>query len=593
MRNSQSGGRRPVGLLAALLAVVLGGFMVQPALAETVFNQPPDPNGGQYKSAWYAEDGLDSDEYVWDSFIIPANTPITEVRWRGAYTNYLSGVGKAPVYNFTVAIYASNITGFEPDVTKPPLVEYETGGNAGETPAGTFGGVAMYDYAFTLPSPFQATGGTKYWMQIEAWQGLTPTYGWPPDWSIAKGTGGNGAHFRKVGGTGGMFHSISGDCAFMLLTTGGPTWTINASASPANSGVIQGAGVYPANSTVTLTATANSGWGFQNWTENGSQVSTNWRYIFTATRDRTLVANFVPAYTIATSHWPVYGGTQTPSGVYNSGSQVTVTATPREGFVFTNWTDWGNPVSTSAVYTFTASADRNLVANFEPGPQTVPFDMDSGDPPPQAGFTMTPFSTTKSGLTADFFSPDGNFSLQTDGTWLHQEQLDANFLYPSSAFRATLLVKFSRPVTAASLDFATVEMESWADTPSPMVLRAFMDSTSNPVIGTAQSAGVYAATTYPEGVLVFTSAEPFNLIELKVGTNPYGTGTFMADNVSAVIADLPCPADFDGTGFVDTDDFDAFVAAFEAGTDNADFDGTGFVDTDDYDAFVRAFELGC
>ncbi|MCG3121900.1 MAG: hypothetical protein GIKADHBN_00273 [Phycisphaerales bacterium] len=55
----------------------------------------------------------------------------------------------------------------------------------------------------------------------------------------------------------------------------------------------------------------------------------------------------------------------------------------------------------------------------------------------------------------------------------------------------------------------------------------------------------------------------------------------------------PCPADFDGSGFVDTDDYDAFVLAFEAGTDNADFDGSGFVDTDDFDAFVLAFEAGC
>ncbi|HLO42412.1 MAG TPA: M12 family metallo-peptidase [Phycisphaerales bacterium] len=55
----------------------------------------------------------------------------------------------------------------------------------------------------------------------------------------------------------------------------------------------------------------------------------------------------------------------------------------------------------------------------------------------------------------------------------------------------------------------------------------------------------------------------------------------------------PCRADFDGTGFVDTDDFTAFVLAFEEGTDNADFDGTGFVDTDDFTAFVLAFESGC
>lgn len=54
-----------------------------------------------------------------------------------------------------------------------------------------------------------------------------------------------------------------------------------------------------------------------------------------------------------------------------------------------------------------------------------------------------------------------------------------------------------------------------------------------------------------------------------------------------------CPADFDDSGFVDLDDYSAFVFAFEAGTDNADFDASGFVDLDDFTAFVRAFEAGC
>ncbi|GMV25715.1 MAG: hypothetical protein AMXMBFR58_17460 [Phycisphaerae bacterium] len=55
----------------------------------------------------------------------------------------------------------------------------------------------------------------------------------------------------------------------------------------------------------------------------------------------------------------------------------------------------------------------------------------------------------------------------------------------------------------------------------------------------------------------------------------------------------PCAADFDGTGFIDTDDYDAFIRAFEAGDESADFDNSGFVDTDDFDAFVLAFERGC
>lgn len=72
-----------------------------------------------------------------------------------------------------------------------------------------------------------------------------------------------------------------------------------------------------------------------------------------------------------------------------------------------------------------------------------------------------------------------------------------------------------------------------------------------------------------------------------VVTNSCGTVT----SVPAVIS--ICPADFDCSGFADTDDFTAFVSAFEAGDDSADFDSSGFVDTDDFTAYVLAFEAGC
>ncbi|HLO39816.1 MAG TPA: endonuclease/exonuclease/phosphatase family protein [Phycisphaerales bacterium] len=54
-----------------------------------------------------------------------------------------------------------------------------------------------------------------------------------------------------------------------------------------------------------------------------------------------------------------------------------------------------------------------------------------------------------------------------------------------------------------------------------------------------------------------------------------------------------CPADFDKSGFVDIEDYDAFVEAFEAGTDDADFDKSGFVDIVDFSEFVLRFEIGC
>ncbi|HLO40799.1 MAG TPA: choice-of-anchor tandem repeat NxxGxxAF-containing protein, partial [Phycisphaerales bacterium] len=64
-------------------------------------------------------------------------------------------------------------------------------------------------------------------------------------------------------------------------------------------------------------------------------------------------------------------------------------------------------------------------------------------------------------------------------------------------------------------------------------------------------------------------------------------------NEALILAEIPCTADQDGSGFVDTDDFTYFVGLFEAGDPRADIDGSGFVDTDDFTAFVIAFEAGC
>jgi hypothetical protein len=75
-------------------------------------------------------------------------------------------------------------------------------------------------------------------------------------------------------------------------------------------------------------------------------------------------------------------------------------------------------------------------------------------------------------------------------------------------------------------------------------------------------------------------------------------GTVDAADTAIATANLgfitfSCPTDIDNSGFVDIEDFSAFVAIFEAGCQNADFDGSGFVDLDDYSAFVQRFETGC
>jgi hypothetical protein len=70
-----------------------------------------------------------------------------------------------------------------------------------------------------------------------------------------------------------------------------------------------------------------------------------------------------------------------------------------------------------------------------------------------------------------------------------------------------------------------------------------------------------------------------------------------ADGLFAVSTETGCAADFNGDGFLDFFDYDAYVECFEGGAcppgSDADFNGDGFADFFDYDAFVLAFEAGC
>ncbi len=76
------------------------------------------------------------------------------------------------------------------------------------------------------------------------------------------------------------------------------TYTVTVSVSPSAGGTVSGGGTYILGSPQTVTATANSGYLFVNWTESGSAVSSSASYNFTLYSNLNLVANFI-ANTIA------------------------------------------------------------------------------------------------------------------------------------------------------------------------------------------------------------------------------------------------------------------------------------------------------
>ena len=68
--------------------------------------------------------------------------------------------------------------------------------------------------------------------------------------------------------------------------------TVSVICNPNQAGTVSGTGKYPLESTATLTATANDGFVFKNWTLDGEVVSTNVTYSFIVEQATELVANF-------------------------------------------------------------------------------------------------------------------------------------------------------------------------------------------------------------------------------------------------------------------------------------------------------------
>ncbi|TWT42306.1 hypothetical protein RAS1_34360 [Phycisphaerae bacterium RAS1] len=570
--------------LLILAAMLLTGAAVN---ADTIYSQPPSPAGGLHQSAWWDPDGSDYDIYIWDNFTLSSSQTITEIRWRGGFI--YGGSFGGPVLDFSVEIWPSIAAGSQPAVAGQPLVRYFTGGNAGETYAGVFGGAAMYDYQFTLPSPFPATGGVKYWVQIEAYQhGI-------PEWGLATGTGGNGAHFRFLEGAS-QYQSAPADMAFLLIGSGGTMFNVATSCSPPAAGKTTGDGAYPAGSVATVVATPSTGFGFVNWTEAGQPVSQNRSYAFTVHADHTLVANFTPAYTVTTAAWPSFGGSTDGGGTFNSGSTVTVTATPDPLFAFVDWTEFGTPVSTSATYEFAASANRVLVANFVPRRTGAIFDFDNATP----GSSL-PISLTLGTLTANFSATGSGYSIQrADTLGFTPAGFGGYCLYPSSVFAADLIVDLG-PSLVSDFSILYSPQELGCDDSARMRATAFQGG----VQVATNTATAPLPGNWPTGTLRVSAAQGFDRVIVHYDARPptcqdWGP-IFLADNMVVLI--LPHAGDLNCDGSTNVLDINPFVlalsdpAAFVASfptcpLENGDVNGDGHTDILDINPLVTLIAGG-
>lgn len=125
----------------------------------------------------------------------------------------------------------------------------------------------------------------------------------------------------------------------------------------------QTSGVFDEGTSVTVTAEIQNGKNFAGWNDGTGIVSTDSAYTFTVNKNVTLTATYIDLYTIT-----VEGGTL-PGGktcdVFESGEEVTVTASVPSGKRFVKWTNGnGDELSADALYTFTVNGNETLTAHY-------------------------------------------------------------------------------------------------------------------------------------------------------------------------------------------------------------------------------------
>lgn len=226
------------------------------------------------------------------------------------------------------SIVSPELTGYTPDKAKIEgnmpdhdvtdtirytAKQYRVTTKAEPTDGGTTGGDGSYDYNTSVKVTASANNG----------------------FTFVKWTKGD----EQVSTSAEYTFNITGDITLTahFNAQSAETYTITATAEPAEGGSVSGAGSYDEGSTCSLTATANEGYSFVNWTEDGTQVSNEANYRFTVNANRTLVAHFeqqTPTHTISINPLILHGTISvSPEGNVEVGTQVTITATPETNYI--------------------------------------------------------------------------------------------------------------------------------------------------------------------------------------------------------------------------------------------------------------------
>ncbi len=186
---------------------------------------------------------------------------------------------------------------------------------------------------------------------------------------------------------------------------------------------------------VTVTASPNLYYRFKGW--NGTLTSTANPITITMDKNYVLVADFIRTYTLTTNS--TVGGTVTGGGTFDTGTNVSIKATPNFGYRFSHWSGDGIANQYSANTTVSMTGEKVVTANFVRtysltvnstvgGTVTGGGTFDAGT---NAPITATPAVTPSPGYKFSHWSGDevaNQYSANTTVSMTANKTVTANFV---------------------------------------------------------------------------------------------------------------------------------------------------------------------
>ncbi|MDX9941299.1 MAG: InlB B-repeat-containing protein [Bacteroidales bacterium] len=134
---------------------------------------------------------------------------------------------------------------------------------------------------------------------------------------------------------------------------------------PEGVGVQTGSGTYDHGQVAIISTNQPNGYTFLYWKEGENIFSANPSFQAVITGDRQFTAHFsVNQYEVTLEADPEAGGQVSGGGVFDFGTEITVTAETAEGYDFGGWRQDGQLVSSNSSYTFVVEEETELVARF-------------------------------------------------------------------------------------------------------------------------------------------------------------------------------------------------------------------------------------